>query len=166
MHYYHFYGNLDDAWEFKLPSFERHQKAVFGIWAASWENGIISYAKTKAQISFAVTAKLISAFVFATWIVQFFFLKPKFQSSSLFLKLYRPVCVGLIGKPWRPVFSHRGSFPTRSDSSQPMPLVRRMLGAWNFRFKKKRKWTIQKVKTKALISCSVTAQLICAFVFT
>ena len=29
-----------------------------------------AYAKTKAQISFAVTAKLISAFVFATRIVQ------------------------------------------------------------------------------------------------
>ena len=30
---------------------------------------IFAYAKTKMQISFAVTAKLISAFVFATWIV-------------------------------------------------------------------------------------------------
>ena len=29
----------------------------------------IAYAKTKAQISFAVTVKLISSFVFATWIV-------------------------------------------------------------------------------------------------
>ena len=29
-----------------------------------------AYAKTKTQISFAVTAKLISAFVSATWIVQ------------------------------------------------------------------------------------------------
>ena len=28
-----------------------------------------AYAKTKTQISFAVTAKLISAFVFTTWIV-------------------------------------------------------------------------------------------------
>ena len=45
-----------------------------------------AYAKTKAQISFAVTAKLISAFVFATRIVQFlFFLNPKFQASSLLL---------------------------------------------------------------------------------
>ena len=42
-----------------------------------------AYAKTKAQISFAVTAKLISAFVFATRIVQFlFFLNPKFRASS------------------------------------------------------------------------------------
>ena len=35
------------------------------IWAASWENQRSAYAKTKTQISFAVTAKLISAFVFA-----------------------------------------------------------------------------------------------------
>ena len=42
-----------------------------------------AYAKTKTQISFAVTAKLISAFVFATRIVQsLYFLNPKFQASS------------------------------------------------------------------------------------
>ena len=35
--------------------FERHEKT-----------GFFSYAKTKPQISFAATAKLISAFVFAT----------------------------------------------------------------------------------------------------
>ena len=62
-------------------------------------------AKTKAQISFAVTAKLISAFVIATRIVQFlFYLNPKFQASSSFLSLYRPVCVGPGRKPRRPVF--------------------------------------------------------------
>ena len=50
------------------------------------KTGFFAYAKTKAQISFAVTAKLISAFVFATWIAQFlFFLYPKFQASSLLL---------------------------------------------------------------------------------
>ena len=41
------------------------------------------------------TAQLISAFVFATWIVQsLYFLNPKFQASSHFLWLYSPVCVG------------------------------------------------------------------------
>ena len=41
-----------------------------------------------------VTAKLISAFVFATPIVQFlFFLYPKFQASSLLQYLHIPVCV-------------------------------------------------------------------------
>ena len=45
-----------------------------------------AYAKTKTQISFAVTAKLISAFVFATRIVQFlFYLTSKFQASSFLL---------------------------------------------------------------------------------
>ena len=46
------------------------------------KNGF-SHAKTKTQISFAVTAKLISAFVFATRIVQSLnFLYTKFQASS------------------------------------------------------------------------------------
>ena len=43
---------------------------------------IFAYAK-KTQISFTVTAKLIRAFVFATWIVHsLFFLNPKFQASN------------------------------------------------------------------------------------
>ena len=42
-----------------------------------------AYAKTKAQISFAITVKLISALVFATYLVQFlYFLNTKFQASS------------------------------------------------------------------------------------
>ena len=79
------------------------------IGAVSWENQQSAYAKTKARISFAVTAKLISAIVFATRIVQFFFyLNPKFQASSSFLCLYRPVCVGPVRKPhcW---FSHEAT---------------------------------------------------------
>ena len=90
------------------------------------------------------TAKLISAFVFATRIVQFLFhLNPKFQVSSLLLCLYRPVCIGPVRKPhcW---FSHEvahmfGSltfkqrfnmshlvgkptmwFPNRSDTNRPV----------------------------------------------
>ena len=73
------------------------------------ENLQSAYAKTKTQISFAVTAKLISAFVFATRIVQFLlYLTPKFQASSSFLCLYRPVCVGPVRKPhcW---FSHEAA---------------------------------------------------------
>ena len=58
----------------------------FLILAASWENQQTAYAKTKTQISFAVTAKLISAFVFATRIVQFLlYLTPKFQAFNLLL---------------------------------------------------------------------------------
>ena len=71
----------------------------------------IAYAKIKTQISFALTAKLISAFVFTIRIVQsFYFLNPKFQASSQLLWLYSPVCVGTGRKPLRPVFSQRGSF--------------------------------------------------------
>ena len=79
------------------------------IWAPSWENQQFAYAKTKAQISFAVTAKLISTFVFTTRIVQcLLYLTPKFQASSLLLCLYRPVCVGPVRKPhcW---FSHEAA---------------------------------------------------------
>ena len=44
------------------------------------------YAKTKAQISCAVTAQLISAFVFATRIVQLlFYLYRKLQDSCVYL---------------------------------------------------------------------------------
>ena len=56
-----------------------------------------------------ITANLISAFVFATRILQFlFYVNPKFQASSSFLCLYRPVCVGPVRKPhcW---FSHEAA---------------------------------------------------------
>ena len=56
--------------------------------------------KTKTQISFAVTAKLISVFVFATRIVQsLYYPNPKFQASSHLQRLYSPVCVGPGRKP-------------------------------------------------------------------
>ena len=71
---------------------------------------LVAYAKTKTQISFVVTAKLISVFVFATKIVQsLYFLNPKFQASSHLLWLYSPVCVGPGRKPRRLFFSQRGS---------------------------------------------------------
>ena len=66
--------------------------------------------KTKTQISFAVTAKLISAFAFATRILQFlFYLYPQFQISSLFLCLSSSVCVRHGRKPKLLVFSCTGS---------------------------------------------------------
>ena len=75
------------------------------------KTGFFAYAKTKTQISFAVTAKLISAFVFTIRIVQsLYFLNPKFQASRHLLWLCSPVCVGPGRKPRRPVFSGRGSY--------------------------------------------------------
>ena len=48
-------------------------------------NNLHNYAKTKAQISFAVTAKLISAFVLATWLVQFlYFITKNFHPLAIF----------------------------------------------------------------------------------
>ena len=88
-----------------------HLNPNFTIWAVTWENLIFAYAKRKTQISFAIIAKLISAFVFATWIVQSLcFLNPKFQVSNHLLWLYSPVCVGPGRKPRRPVFWRRGSY--------------------------------------------------------
>ena len=62
------------------------------------------------QLRSNVSAKLISAFVFATRIVHFLFLlNPKFQASMLLLGLYMSVCVRPGWKPRRPFFSRRGS---------------------------------------------------------
>ena len=56
------------------------------IRAATPENQQSAYAKPKEQISCAVSAQLISAFVFAAWIVQsLFYLNTKSQASSLVL---------------------------------------------------------------------------------
>ena len=56
--------------------------------------------RNQKQISFAVTAKLINAFVFTTEIVQFlYFLNPKFPASNHLLCLYSSVCVRPLQKP-------------------------------------------------------------------
>ena len=71
----------------------------------------ILHMQKKTQISFSVTAKLISAFVFATLIVQsLYFLNTEFQVSSHLVWLCSLVCVGPGRKPRRPVFSQRGSY--------------------------------------------------------
>ena len=62
--------------------------------------------KKKSQISCAVTAQLISAFAFATRIVQ----SPKFQASSLFLRQYRSGYIGPGQKPRRPFYLLHGSY--------------------------------------------------------
>ena len=60
----------------------------------------------------------------------------------------------------KPVFR----FPTRSETNwavQPQTMTRGL----KFRIKEVKDCTICVVKTNALISCAVTAQLICAFFF-
>ena len=74
-----------------------------------------AYAKTKTQITFAVTAKLICVFVFATQIVQsLYFLNPKFQASSYLLWLYSPVCVGPGQKPEDRFSQNEGHFQSEN----------------------------------------------------
>ena len=81
---------------------------------------LFAYTKTKMQI----TAKLISAFVFASYVVlSVYFLNPKFQASSHLLYLYSLVCVGPGRKPER-LFSHDAAHiimacvqTTKSDQS-------------------------------------------------
>ena len=74
---------------------------------------VFCICENKTQISFAVTAKLISAFVFTIRIEHsLYHLNSKFQASSHFLWLYSLVCVGPGRKPRRPVFSQRGSINT------------------------------------------------------
>ena len=63
-------------------------------------NNNTSHAKRKPTFCIC-TAKLISAFIFATWIVQFLnFLNPKFPTSSHVLCLYSSVCVGPVQTPY------------------------------------------------------------------
>ena len=72
------------------------------------KTGFLPMEKTKTQISCAVTAQLISAFVFATQYNSSSTSTQNFRDSNLLLKLYRLVCVGPGQKSRRPVFSHCG----------------------------------------------------------
>ena len=73
-----------EAWNFRFRKWEPRLD----------KNQRFAYAKAKTQISIAVTAKLISAFVFATWIIQYlFFLNTKFSACSHLQWLYSLVCV-------------------------------------------------------------------------
>ena len=86
---------LEHYCNFKVSNEQCHERA-----------NILHNAKTRTQIGFVVTAKLIGALVFATQIVQYlFFLNLKFQASGYLLWLCSLVCVGLGSKPecW---FSH------------------------------------------------------------
>ena len=119
------------------------------------------------QISFAVTAKLISAFVFATRIVQFlFYLNPKFQAYSSFLRLYRLVCVGPVRKPrW---FSHEVAQILHKTKAQHKLSCTATEDSYKLEISDLRRRGIvlsEVAKTKTPISFAVTAKLIRVFVF-
>ena len=65
-----------------------------------------AYAKTKTQISFAVTAKLISAFVFTTYLEQFlFFLNRNLKPLAIFCSCTAWFVSDQVGNP-EDRFSH------------------------------------------------------------
>ena len=67
--------------------------------------------ENKTRISCEVTAQLISAFVFAAWIVRFLFsLNPTFQASRNLLWLYSPVLSDLVGNPENRFFHNEAHF--------------------------------------------------------
>ena len=114
------------------------------IWALSWENRLFAYAKTKTQISFAVTAKLISAFVFATRIGQYlYFLDAKFQASSHLVWLYSLVCVGP-GR--RHVFSQQGSYYLPCIS-QLLSCLTEQAAIWSWSCKLRYAWALNHRQT-------------------
>ena len=67
--------------------------------------------KSADQLRGNCAGHLISAFVFATYLVQsLYFLKLDFEDSAHLLSLHNPVCVGPGWKPQRWDFSRCGSF--------------------------------------------------------
>ena len=74
------------------------------------KTGFFAYAKTMRQISFAVTAKLISAFVFTTWKVQsLYFLNTKFKPPAIFCGCKARFVSDLVGNPEHG-FSHNKAY--------------------------------------------------------
>ena len=63
--------------------------------------GFFAYAKTKPQISCAVTAQLISDFIFAAWIVQslYFLTFRNFKSLTIFCGCTARFVSDLVGNP-------------------------------------------------------------------
>ena len=73
------------------------------------------------RISFAVTAKVMCAFAFATYIVQsLYFLKSKFLAPGHLVRLHSLVCVG---PGLKPVFSQRGLYITSFRTCFTFPIL-------------------------------------------
>ena len=107
------------------------------IRAAAWVNHQFAYVKTKTQISCAVNAQLISAFVIATQIVQFlFYFYSKIQASSFLLRLYRPIFVGPGRNPKLLVSSCSGPYSVLDVQAINLcfcQLFILFLNLWNFK---------------------------------
>ena len=89
---------------------------LYSMWSNTHMSHVVrkpafAYAKTKTQISFAVTAKLISAFVFC-YTDSTFPLLPKYGISSLYASsvIAQPGLCWTWSETPKTVFSHRGSY--------------------------------------------------------
>ena len=80
-----------------------------------------------------------------------------------FLKTYEPRREKTCLRGFRPFLG--GGFRLKGPTQIGLYNHRRWLQTLNFVFRKYRDCTIYEVKTKAMISCTVTKQLIRAFVF-
>ena len=74
------------------------RKQDFCLWENKGTDQLRSNCEADQPLCFCYTNSTISL------------LKSEILSSSLLLRLYRPVCVRPGRKPWRTVFSHRSSF--------------------------------------------------------
>ena len=74
----------------------RHEKTGFCLFKNKGADQLRSNCEADQHLCFHYTDSTI-------------LLNPKFQASSLLLRLYRPICVRTGRKPRRLVFSHRGS---------------------------------------------------------
>ena len=109
----------------------KYLETVFLIEPRYEKTGFLHVRKQRRRS--ASTAKLISAFVFATRIVQsLFFLNPKFQASSHLLWLHSPPCVRPGRKPRRPVFSQRGSIMSDTHAVSRISLIFQKKISWRF----------------------------------
>ena len=97
------------------------------------------------RLSVAVTVKLISVFVFATWKVQYLlYLYPKCQDSSFLPRIYKPACQTRLEKPGRPVFLGHSSCKGRvkdmtgsqykksNACAKKLPTVPVFMAHWNY----------------------------------
>ena len=120
----------------------------------------------KQRRRLAVTAKLISAFVFTTWIVQYlYFLNPKFQASIHPQLLCSLVCV----RPGQNVYP-KSLFRNKEEKKiyEKIQLKIVIFTGIELRIFEPRREKNQRsayAKTKTQISCAVTAKLNSAFVF-
>ena len=119
------------------------------------ENLLYEFAKTKTKISCAVTAKLISAFVFAICSAIHLLSKSKISHLSHRLWLYSPVSVGLVGNP-NDRFSHVYILECFLGVCEECSTSSKSSSSRNFRFLFSLDDSLLLATSRGLVRCSVT----------